>query len=366
MKKIPPRLLEIFTTITKINGTSGKEKDVANYIMEFLSRLGFPVYEDNAGKKINGNCGNLICKIGNGGDFILLSHMDTARPTSELEHNIEHNRISSKSDTILGADNRAGVSAILYNIEHAINNKLPLKEFTIAFTISEEDNLEGSKVLKLDNRIKRGFVIDSSLRPGKFIYSTYGAAGLDITIKGKAAHSGLHPENGISSIQVAARAIAKMKLGRIDSKTTANMGIIRGGSAVNVIPEKTQITGEIRGLTMDRVEEVAGLFENYFTESCEAAGAQLNFQSQWDFEPYTVALDSRVYQEILEVYDTLNLKPEPVVSAGGSDANSLNAKGIDAINIGIGAQNPHSNDEFILFEDFRKTADIIHELIREK
>ena len=365
MNQIAQRLLEIFTTITKIDGTSGQERDVADYIKNFLTKVGFEIYEDQAGSRIGGNSGNLICKIGTGGDYVLLSHMDTARPTKNLEHKIEDDRISSKGGTILGADNRAGIASILFNLERAHNQRIPLKDFTVVFTISEENNLEGSKALQLDEKISSGFIIDSSLRPGKFIYSTYGATGLDITIKGKAAHSGLQPEDGISSIQVASRAIADLKLGRIDGDTTANLGKINGGSAINVIPEVTNIVGEIRGLTKEKVEETANHFKKQFEKSCNAAGAQLDFKYHWDFEPYKIDPDSRVYRELVGIYHRLGLDPEPVVSAGGSDANSLNAKGIEALNIGIGAQNPHSNDEFILFKDLNTTADIIYELIRK-
>ena len=365
MKKFPERLLEIFLTLTSIDGISGQEKEVKDYIVDFLNKLGYEVEEDKAGKSINGNSGNITCQIGNGGDFILLSHMDTARPTKNLKHRIHDDRITSDGSTILGADNRAGIAAILYNLDKAHHDKIQLKDFTIGFTISEENNLEGSKALIIDDNINRGFVIDSSLRPGQFINSTYGARGIDITIKGKAAHSGLQPEDGISSIQVAARAIADLKLGRIDNQTTANLGIIKGGSAVNVIPEKTTINGEVRSLSNQRALEIVDEFKTCFATVCEVSGAELDFNSNWDFQPYTISKNSRVYQEILAVYNTLGLTPQPVVSAGGSDANSLNAKSIQAINIGIGAQNPHSNDEFILFEDLSKTADIINALIKE-
>ncbi|HMA61473.1 MAG TPA: M20/M25/M40 family metallo-hydrolase [bacterium] len=365
MKNNPNRLLDIFLKLTSIDGISGREKEVKDYITDFLNKLGYDVEEDNAGKSINGNSGNIICKIGTGGDFILLSHMDTARPTKNLRHRIHEDRITSDGSTILGADNRAGIAAILYNLEKAYREKIPLSDFTIGFTISEENNLEGSKALELNSHINRGFVIDSSLRPGQFIYSTYGAQGIDITIKGKAAHSGLQPEDGVSSIQVAARAIAELKLGRIDHQTTANLGIIKGGSAVNVIPEETTINGEVRSLSNQRAMEIVDKFKTRFIKVCKAFGADLDFQSNWDFKPYKISEKSRVYQDILKVYKQLGLKPRPVVSAGGSDANSLNAKGVEAINIGIGAQNPHSNDEFILLEDLSSTANIIHALIRE-
>ncbi|MBN2278992.1 MAG: M20/M25/M40 family metallo-hydrolase [Candidatus Marinimicrobia bacterium] len=358
------RLVEIFLELVKIDGVSRYELDVRNYLVEFLENLDFEPIIDDAAEQVGGNTGNLIIEIGHGGDFVVLSHMDTAASTKMIQPKVLSDRITSDGNTILGADNRAGIAAIIYSLEWFIKNKKKIKDCVICFTICEENNIEGGKYLSLPPQIKNGYVIDSSLRPGKFIHRTYGAKGLKINITGKAAHSGLHPEDGISAIYTAALAIAKLKLGRVSETTTANLGIIQGGEAINVIPEKVEIVGEIRSQRVADVDLLAKNFEQHFKNACKTTGAMLNFSSQWDFTPYYVREDSLVFQNTCNIMKKIGLTPEPRLSAGGSDANALNEKGIQTVNIGIGAQNPHSHEEFILLEDLANAANIVYEILR--
>jgi len=360
----PHRLTELFLELININGISRHELEVRKYIVAFLKKLGLEPIVDNAAKKVAGNTGNIVCKIKSGGDFVVLSHMDTAAPTLNIKPQIMSDRIKTDGNTILGADNRAGIASILYNLEKMILDGEKIKDFTLCFTICEESNIEGSKYLSLPENIKHGYVIDSSLRPGKFIHRTYGAKGLDIRITGRSAHSGLHPQDGISAIYTAALAISKLKLGRINQITTANIGTICGGEAINIIPETTKIIGEIRSLKTKDVEKLLDEFTLHFEKACRLTGAKLDFRSQWDFMPYYVPEDTEVFQNTCIIMEKLGLKPEPMLSAGGSDANPLNAKGIQTVNIGIGAQNPHSRDEFILLEDLKNAANIVYEILK--
>ncbi len=360
------RLVELFLELVKIDSISRHELAVRQYLTKFLKDLGLNPVVDSAGEAVGGNTGNVICKIGDGGDFVMLSHMDTAGSTKNINPQLHDDRITSDGTTILGADNRAGIAAILYNLERMYQSGESLKDFTLCFTICEENNIEGSKHLKLPKTIQKGYVIDSSLRPGKFIHQTFGAKGLNIKITGKAAHSGLHPEDGISAIYTASMAISKLKLGRVNETTTANLGIIKGGEAINVIPETVEIIGEIRSHKVEDVEKLASEFKQHFENACHQTGAQLDFQSQWDFRPYYVSEDSDIFIHVMNIMKKSGLTPEPMLSAGGSDANPLNAKGINAVNIGIGAQNPHSHDEFILLEDLENAGKIVYEIMRAK
>ena len=360
------RLVELFLKLIKIDGISRHELEVQKYLVNFLTNLGLKPVVDNAGDKVDGNTGNIICKIGSGGDFVVVSHMDTAASTKNIKPQILNDRIKTDENTILGADNRAGIAVIIYNLEQMIHNNVKIKDFTLCFTICEENNIEGGKHLILPNTITNGYVIDSSLRPGKFIHRTYGALGLIIKITGKAAHSGLHPEDGISAIYTASLAISKLKLGRVNKTTTANLGIINGGEAINVIPETVEIVGEIRSQKVEDVKALSEEFKRHFEIACKNTGAKLDFQSQWDFLPYYVPEDSEVFQNTENIINKIGLKSEPTLSAGGSDANPLNTKGINAVNIGIGAQNPHSHDEFILLEDLMNAANIVGEIMRNE
>ena len=291
------RLIDLFLEIAKINALSGNERPIAVYIKSFLTELGYQVSEDNSRKFTKSNTGNLICKIGNGGNFVILSHMDTARPTENVRPIILEDKIISSGDTVLGVDNRAGVSALLYTLEKISKEKIPVKDFTVAFTTCEETTLLGSKNLGINGAIKHGFIFDSGYRPGNFIYSACGAIGLKIKIIGRASHSGIAPEKGINSMQVAAKAISQLPLGRIDEETTMNIGILKSGSAVNVIPELTEIEGEIRSFDPKKAEENFNLLVNIFKGEAEKVNAKIEIDYFWDFVPYTISESSHVYKE---------------------------------------------------------------------
>lgn len=359
------RLTEIFLEVIKINSLSGNEKPLADFIKSFLGKYNYEVIEDQSRQFTNSDSGNLICKIGGGGNIILLSHMDTARATENVKPIVLEDKITSSGDTVLGVDNRAGISILLYLLEIVALKKIPVKKFTVAFTTCEETTLFGSKNLNINGEIKNGFVFDSGYRPGNFIYSGCGAIGFKIKIIGVASHSGIAPEKGINSLQIAAKAISKLPLGRIDEETTMNIGMLKSGSAVNVIPELTEIDGEIRSFNTKKVDEVFIKVSNIFKEETEKANAKIEINYFWDFMPYTIAENSFVFKEIVKAITNVGLEPIPKISLGGSDANSLNGRGIPSVNIGIGAQNPHSNEEFIFIEDLIKSAEIAMELVKE-
>lgn len=359
------RLIDLFLEVARINALSGNEKPIAEYIKSFLTQYGYQVNEDNSRSATNSNTGNLICKIGSGGNYLLLSHMDTARPTEQVKPVILEDRITSSGDTVLGVDNRAGVSVLLYTLEKIAKEKIPVKDFTVAFTTCEETTLFGSKNLGVNGEIKHGFIFDSGYRPGSFIYSACGAIGLTIKIIGKASHSGISPEKGINSMQVAAKAISQLPLGRIDEETTMNIGLLKSGSAVNVIPELTELEGEVRSFNLKKAEDNFNLLVNIFKSEAEKVGGKIEVNYFWDFLPYTIPETAYVYKEITRVLNKVGLEPTPKISLGGSDANSLNGRGIESVNLGIGAQNPHSNEEFIFIEDLIKSAEIALELVKK-
>ncbi len=359
------RLINLFIEVAGINALSGNEKPLADFIISFLSKYNYQVKADDAAKFTKSNTGNLICKIGNGGNFILVSHMDTARPTENVKPIMLEDRIISSGDTVLGVDNRAGVSILLYTLEKIAKEKIPVKDFTVAFTTCEETTLFGSKYLGVNGEIKNGFIFDSGYRPGNFIYSVCGAIGLKIKIIGKASHSGISPEKGINSMIVSAKAISKLPLGRIDDETTMNIGLLKSGSAVNVIPELTELEGEVRSFNLKKAEDNFNLLVNIFRDEAEKAGAKIEINHYWDFLPYTIPETSYVFKETVRVINKVGLTPTPKISLGGSDANSLNGRGIESINLGIGAQNPHSNEEFIFIEDLIKSAEIALELVKK-
>lgn len=360
------KLLEIFLKAAPIEALSGNEKPLADFISRYLSELGFMPIEDESKSITQSNSGNIICKIGNGGDFLLSAHMDTARSTKDVNPILSTDRITSDGKTVLGVDNRVGVSILLRVAELMSKKEIKSRDCTLVFITCEETTLGGSKNLKLNDSIKSGYVFDSYMRPGKFISSSYGAAAYNIEIFGKASHSGINPEGGINAIKIAANAISKLKLGRIKNDTLVNIGSINGGVAINVVPDYVKMIGEVRAIEMQEVESQLSEIEKIFINECALLNGKLNFDWYWDFQPFKLKNDSQTVKRISQAINNIGLKPEASISAGGSDANSYNAKGIETVNIGIGAQNPHSNDEFILYEDFENALKIAIELVKNE
>lgn len=361
--QIDKRLIDLFLDLVRIDGPSGREGKVAAFVKSFCARLNLSVREDDAHRHSGGDSGNLICRIGPGGDFALVSHMDTAASTADLKPVISRDRVTSDGTTILGADNRAGIAAILYSVEKLAGAGAALGDFTIVFTIDEERDLVGSKRLQLDPNIKMAFAFDSHFRPGHFIYRTYGSKHFTVKIQGEAAHAST-PEKGISSIHIASLALAGIALGKVDDETTANVGIISGGTATNTVPGETMLKGEVRSAHPARVDSLIGKIERRFAETAERSGGASHFKSEWVFQPFLLSPDAEVYKRIEAAIEAVGLEPRAMMTAGGSDANNLNAKGIQSVNVGIGAQNAHSTDEFILLEDLQKTAEIVQNLIK--
>ncbi|MBI9060318.1 MAG: M20/M25/M40 family metallo-hydrolase [Labilibaculum sp.] len=292
--------------------------------------------------------------------------MDTARSTRGVKPILKKDRITSDGSTVLGVDNRVGIAILLFLTEKIIKEKTPVESFTLAFTTCEETTLGGSRNLALNNKIKRGFIFDSHQAPGKYINSSFGAAGFTINIFGKAAHSGIEPEKGINALQIAVKALSKIKTGRLADDTTINFGKIEGGTATNVVPDKIFVNGEVRSNTMEKVEKHISIISQKFQEAAKSLCGKIEFKWEWDFKPYRVPSNSKIISEIKNAISNANIEPIESISKGGSDANSFNEKGIQSINLGIGAQNPHSNDEFILLEDLQKSFNIAYELVRKK
>ncbi len=362
---INQKLIELFLDLASIDALSQKEKPIADFISEFLSEINYRVEEDNSSKYSLSSTNNLICKVGTGGDRLLLSHMDTARPTKDLVYKVENDRITSDGNTVLGVDNRAGIAVLLYLLKCLKEENIKHKDFTVAFTTCEETTLEGSKNLTLDKNVKMGFVFDSFMRPGNFITSSYGAVSFKSKFVGKSAHSGIDPENGINALLIANEAIDKIRIGRINENTTVNIGKICGGTGINVVPEEIEIEGEIRSADLSAIEDLLNEIKSNFSEAANNYKGSIEFNFTWDFKPYSINKDHEVYKEIYRAIKAVNLQPNSVITPGGSDANSLNANGISSVNIGIGAQNPHSNDEFILLEDLQKSFEIALALVKK-
>ena len=237
--------------------------------------------------------------------------------------------------------------------------------FVVVFTVAEEIGMFGAKHVDLSPyNIRMGFVFDCSKRPGVFIRSAVGCSLYTARFTGRPAHAGVSPEKGVSAIRMAALAVSRIAMGRLSPSMTSNVGTIRGGTATNVVAEECTIEGEVRAFEPADIDAHIGEIRDAFAEVAQNLGGQVHLDVSVDFSPFTLDPASEAFRLTEEVLSSLGLSPDPITYLGGSDANALNALGIPCVNLGIGAQNPHGNDEFILLEDLDASARIARELIR--
>lgn len=372
------RLMDSFLEMVAIPSPSFHEAAMARYCAQRLEELGFVVREDGSADVTGSDVGNLIAfRAGSTpGAVAFCAHLDTVVPCEGIEAeratiNIEGEGsvdvLRSFGDTILSADDKAGIAAILEGVYSALDGGFALPDIYVLLTTGEEQSLRGSSALEA-GVLPKGvpcFVLDADGRPGAIITGAPCHRTLRATFHGKAAHAGVEPEAGNSAVLAAARAIDRMSLGRLDGTTTANVGVISGGAATNIIPDSCVIKGECRSIYEERAQSV----QDAMTRACESAATSCDCTVDIDWaDDYP----SIVFQETDEMICRLKsamadigLEPECICTGGGADANSLKAKGIDAITLGIGMTNFHSTSEFIRVQDLEDNARLVHTLIRE-
>jgi tripeptide aminopeptidase len=364
---MPTHLVDLFLDAVKVDALSLKERPMAQFVKNALCGLPLEIREDLTAQMFNGECGNLIC-IPSGFDpsrpsIALLAHMDTPRETVHVRPVVSDSQIASDGTTALGVDNRAGTSVLLHVLRQHLEAGNP-GNFVVVFTVGEELGLFGSKYVDLSPyNVKMCFIFDCSKRPGTFIQAAVGCSLYDATFVGTSSHAAVAPEKGVNAIQIASRAIAQIPMGRLSPTMTSNVGMIAGGTATNVVPDRCTIQGEVREFDPHMINDHMTMLERVFRSTAKGLGGDVEFQTREDFAPFRLSAEHPVFVMTVDALKSVGLKPHPIDYLGGSDANMLNAKGIPSVNLGIGAQNPHGNDEFILVEDLDKSAEIAVELI---
>ena len=329
------RLIEEFLELVQIDSPSSREGKVAQVLVKKLEEIGCEVIIDNAGEKTGGETGNVIATLKgnrNGKKILFSSHMDTVSPSIGVKPIIDEANGIIKSDgtTVLGSDDKAGIAAILEALRTVKENNIEHSDIQVVFSIWEEGGLQGAKNLdysKID--AEYAFVLDSGGSPGEIIVKAPAQDAIKVKIIGKPAHAGLQPENGISAIMVASKAIENMKLLRIDEETTANIGIVKGGIATNIVMPEIEID----------VNRAYG--------------------------PFNIDETDEIVQLVKKAFSNMNIEGKTASTGGGSDTNILNKNGIKAVNLGIGMKNAHTLEEYIAIEDLINSAVMVKEIIKE-
>lgn len=351
------RMVEQFMEMVRIDSESGNESQMMEYLLRVIPEVG--------GKARLDSYGNLIAtfeaKGCQGKDPILLScHADTVKPGVGIEPVIENGVISSKGDTILGADDKAGIAEVLEALRVAPVH--PPIEFAVSR--QEEVGLLGVKNMDFSKlTAKKGFLMDNdtleTIVIGGPSYFT-----IDVEITGKAAHAGMEPEKGINAIFAAAKAIAALELGRLDPGTTANVGIIEGGMIRNGVPEKAKFYAECRSSDHEKAQKLADKMVATIKEQVVSTGAKVDIRTENLCRAVSIPSDSWTVKIAKQALETVGIHADTVFITGFTDASIYNNQGIEMAAVGIGAQNEHALDEKIAVEDMIKAKDMLVEILR--
>ncbi len=361
------RLLDLFVRLAEIPSPSGHERGVADFILGYLRDAGFEPVEDDSGPQTGSDSGNITVQVpgqGRGTPVVVAAHMDTVAVSGPIRTVVEGGVVRSAGDTILGGDDKAACATLLAVLADLAVAPPPCG-LAAVFSTCEEVGLRGAKALDLAPfGARAGFVFDSAGPVGAVITRAPSQKMVTAEFHGVAAHAGIAPETGRSAIAAAAVAIAAMELGRIDEQTTANVGLISGGSAVNVVPERCRVEGEVRshdpaalaahtGAVIDAVELAAGL-----------AGIDVEVTVRDAFTGFSLADDALPVRIACAALREIGIEPRIGASGGGSDVNVYNAVGLPSVNLSQGAEKIHTPDEYLPVERLGETYRLLHALLR--
>ncbi len=371
------RIKNLLLELVQIDSVSREERDVAERIKAYCEELGAEVFIDDAGQKVGGNTGNVIARFPGtvpGAEPIMMSaHMDTVVPGRGVKPVVEGDIIRTDGSTVLGGDDKSGCAVILETIRCLQEQNVPHAPIDAVFSICEEVGLLGAKHLDMSKvRAKYGIVFDSD-DPGFLFTKGPSADHFEIKIYGLESHAGVAPEQGISAIRIAAEAISAMRLFRIDEETTANIGVIQGGEATNIITNLVTLKGEARSLDDAKLDAQT----RHIIKCCEDAAskyevtvdgvttkARVESHVTREYHAMDVSDDSRVVRLVKEAAARMGLKVETLASGGGCDANIFNKRGIECANLGTGMRAIHTVKEWLDVKDMYASAEMTLEIMR--
>lgn len=371
------RIRDLLLELVRIDSHSRKERNVALRLEREMRGLGAErVLFDDAGEKVGGDTGNLIALFAGTAPkaptLLIAAHMDTVVPGEGVKPVIEGDIIRSDGATVLGGDDKSGVAIICEVLRVLRDRTIPHGPIDAVFTICEEKGLLGAKHLDVRPlRARSGVVLDSD-SPGFLFTRAPGANAIRVRVHGLEAHAGMAPEKGMNAIQIAAEAIAGMKLGRIDDETTANLGLVRGGAAVNIVPNLVEIHGEVRSHSEAKLAAQTEHIRQRFAEAAarhsvtlgdRSVRARVEFEATREYEAMNVPDASAIVRLMVAAGERLKSHVTVTGMGGGCDANILNRRGFEVANLGTGMRDIHTVKEWLDVNDMVLAAEVLLEAI---
>jgi tripeptide aminopeptidase len=355
------RLLSDFVRLCEIESPSGRERAIADVVAAELRAAGLSVEEDESAAETGGDAGNLLATLegAEGRRTILLcAHLDTVPLAAPVEVVREDGTFRNRNEAILGADNKAAVAVLLAVARRLSRHGSPVG-VELLFTTWEERGLRGAQAFDVGRLgAEFGFVFDHATPIGELIVAAPAHYRIEARFRGTAAHAGIRPEEGRNAIVAAARAISAMRLGRLDEETTANVGRIEGGTAVNVVAEQCHVELEARGVDDGRAGEVVKGIVDAISEAASDSECDAETSVERLFRGYRLARTSRPVAVAAAALSARGIEPCYVTTGGGSDANALVAAGVPVVNVANGTERNHEPDESVTVEALETMLDV--------
>ncbi|MET3574825.1 M20/M25/M40 family metallo-hydrolase [Bhargavaea ullalensis] len=365
------RLVEEFMELVRIDSETKHEQEIVGVLKEKMEALGFEVEEDDSAERSGHGAGNLIATMkGNaeGADRIYFTcHMDTVTPGKGIRPQLkEDGFIYSDGTTILGADDKAGLAALFEMMRRVNEENIPHGDIQFIITAGEESGLAGARELSPDAiRADYGYAVDSDGKVGGIVTSAPYQAKLETVIKGRTAHAGVAPEKGVSAITIAAKAIANMSLGRIDSETTANIGRFEGGQATNIVCDEVKILSEARSIDKAKLDEQTEHMVRTFERQASLMGGSAETDVRLMYPGFSIGEEDPVIRTAAAAIRKVGREPQLMTSGGGSDGNIFNGFGVPTVTLSVGYEEIHTTNERMPVEELEKLADLLVEIVKE-
>jgi tripeptide aminopeptidase len=372
-------LNQTFAELCRIESPSGRERACAERVIAELRAAGVSVSEDDAAARAGSDCGNLIARIPASprqtradapadadadaeapGGVLLCSHLDTVPPLAPIEPVLVDGWWENANEGILGADNKAAIAVILALARRVGREGAPV-DVELLFTVGEETALAGARAFDASQLTSDfGYVFDHASPIGEVVVDSPTHFRIDAEFRGAAAHAGIRPEQGRSAIVAAARAIAAMRVGRLDAETTVNVGTIEGGSAMNVVPERCAVLAEVRALRAERAEEVVAEVVDRFHEAANLPECEcdVDIGVQRMFSGFHLTATRPAVRAAEQALAACGYQPVRIASGGASDANALIASGFEVVNVANGTERNHEPGERVSVEALEGMLDV--------
>jgi len=360
-------IVELFLELAALRSPPGEERAVADVVLGYLRGLGLEPDEDGVGPAIGSTMGNVYARLeptAEGTPLFFCAHLDTVPPDGELRPVVEDGVVRNAGGTILGADNKAAVVAMLDAVRRVLAENRPHAGIELLFTPKEEVGLIGAAAFDASRlHATLGYVYDQAAPIGEIILAAPWSQAMEVRFHGRAAHSGMFPEEGRSAIAAAAKAIADLRLGRIDEETTANVGLISGGTGGNIVPEWCTFAAEARCLDEARLGLLVQEMLDTFAFAATAAECEVETTMKKNYKGYRFKRDADVVRLAADALVRCGYEPTYANSGGAADANVFNNSGLRCVNLANGMTDIHTPDERIAVADLDAMVEVTLALV---